>query len=309
MYRDAIRNAQYWRLVAAGFLHADPLHLVLNMICLVSWAGILERRVGPFHFVAIYLCSLIGGSAASVLGHPMIYLSVGASGALSGLVGALLGLFILDKIRLSGQFFIGVIGLNVVLMASVARIDWWNHLGGFAAGLISCALIDLVAKFNNFWLGCKFPEFVKFNVAISAAWLAMLGVGLEDGGFRLGGVWLVAMVAVITLVVVKLLDLLLSTTGGIAKAVLGFAAFYAAVPLLMQPSIVAAATGQCTSQQIAGFFLTGLCQWRALAPYLLSVLLLAVTLLMHRAEILRGFRDVGFVAANLRADRDRCEGI
>ena len=274
--------------------------------------------MGAFHFIVIYFCSLLGGSAASILGHPTVYLSVGASGALSGLVGALLCLFILDKIRLSGHFFIGAIGLNVVLMASVPRIDWWNHLGGFAAGLISCAVIDLVAKFNNVWLRCKFPEFVKLNVAVSVAFLAIAGAGLQVAGFHLGGVSLGAVLVVLTLVLVKLLDLLLSTTGGIAKAVLGFAAFYAALPLVMQQSVVSAATDQCgwiglgpaiQNQEIASFFLIQICQWRALAPYLLSILLVAVTIIVHRAELIRGFRDVGFVAASLRADRNRCHGI
>jgi membrane associated rhomboid family serine protease len=318
LYRDAIHGGQYWRLFAAGFLHATPIHLVLNMMCLVSWGGLLEKRVGPFYFIIIYFCSLLAGSVASVYGHPMNYIGIGASGALSGLVGALLCLFILDRIRLSMYFFVVAIGLNTILMASVPRIDWWSHLGGFTAGLTCCAIIDLVAKLNNIWLRCKFPEFAKLNVAISVAVLAIAGAGLDVAGFHIDGVSLLIALVLLTLVLVKLLDLLLGTTRGIAIAVIGFAAFYATVPFLLQQSIFSAATERCKlldlnsaiqNNEIARFFVTEMCQWRTLAPYLLSVLVVVVTIIVHRAELIRGLRDVGFVAATLRADRNRCQGI
>ena len=126
LYKGAIASGEYWRLLAAGFLHADPIHLALNMICLVSWGGLLERRVGAFNFILIYLVSLVAGSVVTVLAHPTNFIGAGASGAISGVVGALLCLFILGKIDLSGHFFIGAIGLNIVLMANVPRIDWWS---------------------------------------------------------------------------------------------------------------------------------------------------------------------------------------
>jgi membrane associated rhomboid family serine protease len=318
LYRDAIHDGQYWRLLAAGFLHANPIHLVLNMICLVSWGGLLEKRVGPFYFIIIYFCCLVAGSVASVYGHSANYLGVGASGALSGLIGALLCLFILDKIRLSGYFFVGAIGLNSILMASVPRIDWWSHLGGFTAGLISCAVIDLVAKLNNVWLRCKFPEFIKLNVAISVGVLAMAGAQLEIPGLPIGGPSLLVALLLFTLVLIKLLDLLLGATRGTAIAVIGFAAFYATVPLLMYRSIISAASDQCEligrnsavrNPEIAERVLTDICQWRTLAPYLLSALLVAITIAVHHAQLVRGLKDVGFVGAALRADRKRCQGI
>jgi rhomboid protease GluP len=318
LYRDAIHGGQYWRLFAAGFLHATPIHLLLNMICLVSWGGLLEKRVGPFHFILIYFCSLLAGSVASVYGHPTNFIGIGASGALSGLVGALLCLFILDKISLSVYFFVGAIGLNAILMASVPRIDWWSHLGGFTAGLICCAVIDLVAKFNNLWLRCKFPEFVKLNIAIAMVIVAVAGAGPEVAGFHIEGTGRLIALSVLTLVLVKLIDLVLSTTKGIAFTVMGFAAFYGAVPFLMRQWIIATASGGCESidrnsvipgTEIAMPFLAELCHWQTLLPYLLSALLVAVAIIVHRAELNRGFRDVGFVSASLRANRNRCQGI
>jgi membrane associated rhomboid family serine protease len=316
LYRNAINDGQYWRLFAAGFLHANPIHLILNMICLVSWGGLLEKRVGPLYFIVIYFCSLFAASVASIHGHPMNYIGVGASGALSGLVGALLCLFILDKIRLSGYFFVGAIGLNSILMANVPRIDWWSHLGGFAAGLICCAVIDLVAKLNKIWLRCKFPEFIKLNIAVSVVLLAMAVRDLQVAGFGINGVSRWVLLVLLALVLIKSIDLLLANIRGIAVAVIGFAAFYAAVPLMMYQSIFSAITDQCeligpdsAARNIRMILLADLCQWRALVPFLLSALLLLVMLATHRAPLVRGLRDIGFVAATLRADRNRSQGI
>jgi membrane associated rhomboid family serine protease len=67
------------------------------------------------------------------------------------------------KIDLSWSFFVTNIGLNVVLAASSSRIDWQAHLGGFAAGVICCACLDIIEKALPLMLRCKFPEFAKMN--------------------------------------------------------------------------------------------------------------------------------------------------
>src|SRR5258705_8134833 len=90
MYAEAIQREEYWRLVASGFLHANLFHLATNMICLALWGGHLEKRVGPSYFVVIYFIALVAGAIVSNLAHASQYLSVGASGAISGILGALL---------------------------------------------------------------------------------------------------------------------------------------------------------------------------------------------------------------------------
>src|SRR5215831_6517456 len=195
MYTAAMERGEYWRLVAYGFLHANILHLATNMICLALWGGHLERRIGPFYFLLVYLCALIAGGIVSDLTHSGGYLLVGASGAVSGVLGALLALWILAKIDLSANFFVINLGLNVALMLSFSRIDWGSHLGGFVAGTISCALLEPLERVNARIFRCKFPEFVKVNglivvgvlllyfldnrsillVARGEAWLPLLG--------------------------------------------------------------------------------------------------------------------------------------
>jgi rhomboid protease GluP len=102
MHSGAIERGEFWRLIAAGFLHASPLHLFGNMLCLVLWGGLLEKRVGALYFTWIYGAGLVAGALVSDLIHPGPYLSVGASGAISAVLGALLSLRLLGRIALPG---------------------------------------------------------------------------------------------------------------------------------------------------------------------------------------------------------------
>ena len=174
MYSFAIGRHEYWRLIAYGFLHANLLHLTLNMICLALWGGHLERRVGAFYFIVIYVCALVAGAVVSNATHSGLYLTVGASAAISGVLGALLSLRILGRVDLPASFFVVNIGLNVALALGNSSIDWAAHLGGFAAGMIVCALLDIVEKANALLLRCKFPEFVKINAFVVIAGVALL---------------------------------------------------------------------------------------------------------------------------------------
>src|SRR5580692_6923976 len=101
-------------------------------------------RVGAFYFIVIYVCALVAGAVASNATHSGPYLTVGASAAISGVLGALLSLRILARVDLPASFFIINIGLNLALALANSSIDWAAHLGGFAAGMIVCALLDIV---------------------------------------------------------------------------------------------------------------------------------------------------------------------
>jgi TPR repeat protein/membrane associated rhomboid family serine protease len=84
-------RSEWWRLLAAPFLHGGVLHLALNMIALESGGPLLERSLGTARFLAVYVLSAIAASVGSVLVHPQL-VSVGASGAVFGIFGALLGI-------------------------------------------------------------------------------------------------------------------------------------------------------------------------------------------------------------------------
>lgn len=143
---DTLVRHDYWRLLAAAFLHGSFLHIFMNMVCLVQWGPPVEARMGPLFYLVIYLISAIGGTVTSVMLHAEPFISVGASGALSGLVGALLALSLLGLIGISSQFFVSIIALNVVIMATNPHIDWMSHLGGFIAGLVATAVLAMVSR-------------------------------------------------------------------------------------------------------------------------------------------------------------------
>jgi membrane associated rhomboid family serine protease len=316
MYSVAINRQEYWRLVTYGFLHADVFHLVTNMFCLILWGGFLEKRIGSLYFLLVYMSALVAGGVVSNATHANAYLMIGASGAISGILGALLCLWILGKINLSVNFFVINLGLNVALALSNSRIDWGAHFGGFAVGLISCALLDVLEKVNPLILRCKFPEFVKLNSfaalgAISVYWL--VSPPMEFLSHSADWQKLLAY-SILCLVTIKLLDLMLSVKKGLALIVVLFALANAAIALLAWKIFASAFTPICATansgsmDQIKIVF-GAVCMHLDLIMYLAALCAFALTILVYRPELHRGITDVGFVGATLRAERRRRQGV
>lgn len=135
----AIIQGQLWRLITPVFLHANYLHLGVNSYSLFIVGPQVERSFGHWRFLAIYLLSGLAGSIASFALSP--YPSIGASGALFGLIGALIPLLYLNRkvfanTRRSINNIIMVIALNLVFGFSVGGIDNWAHIGGLGGGLV-----------------------------------------------------------------------------------------------------------------------------------------------------------------------------
>lgn len=132
-----VTTHEWWRIVTPIFLHGGLLHFVFNSMALVQLGPLVEDEYGTERLAAIYLLCGIAGSAASQLIRGSN--TVGASGALCGL----LGLLLVHGGRIGGAYgqrLKSVMMQNVVLMIGMSllpRIDWMNHLGGFAMG---CAM-------------------------------------------------------------------------------------------------------------------------------------------------------------------------
>jgi membrane associated rhomboid family serine protease len=123
---------QWYRLVTAAFLHASILHIGFNMFALYLFGPTVERASGKARFLSIYILSALGGSALSFLLGPPNVPSVGASGAIFGVLGAA---YVLG--RKSGGDVSGIAGLiivNIVIGFTVPNIDWRAHLGGLLVG-------------------------------------------------------------------------------------------------------------------------------------------------------------------------------
>jgi rhomboid protease GluP len=319
LHHEVLSRKEYWRLIAYAFLHANVLHFGLNMLCIGAWSGTLEHRLGATYFIIVYLASAIGGAVASLYGHAGPFLTVGASGAISGIVGALLCLTLLGKLSLSAQFFLVTIGANVLLAARVPNVDWMAHLGGFAAGFGSIALLDALESLNRQWLRCKFPEFVKFGMAIAAVFAAGF-IYLDPPSASSGGLGPPAAEAGLAiLIAIKLTDLILSRPKGLAILALAMAALYAALAAIAMSALADRFPAYCMKLQgfakaqpwavDASRYIEDACRHAEIWPLVLTPIVFIASLLILRPELRRGLNDVGFIANTLRAERRRRAGL
>mgnify|MGYP003733765615 CR=1 FL=1 len=132
---------QYWRYLSYGFLHFSLMHITVNSICLLAWGVPLERWFGPLRMVILYIGSILIAGMGSVALHQSLFISAGASGGVSGLLGALFLLWLLRLVALPGSFFAINIGLNVAIALFTPGIDWQAHLAGFLGGMVLTGLI------------------------------------------------------------------------------------------------------------------------------------------------------------------------
>lgn len=139
-------DGQWWRLLTCTFVHIGLIHFGLNMWVLWDIGQLVERLAGNVGFLLLYLLSGLFGSLASVYWNPAV-LSAGASGAVFGAFGGLMGfvLFrhesipkhILGRLRASGSTFLFY---NLIFGLSIKGIDMAAHVGGLVAGF-ACGLI------------------------------------------------------------------------------------------------------------------------------------------------------------------------
>ena len=141
---EFVRRGEWWRVITAVFLHSrsSVLHILFNMYALYLFGPRLERQVGTFAFVGLYLTSALAGGVA------FQYLSdggaVGASGAIFGLFGAvLIGTYPLRHTAHGGDQFrrlLLLLGINLALPLLVRGIAWEAHVGGLVMGMIVVSL-------------------------------------------------------------------------------------------------------------------------------------------------------------------------
>ncbi len=144
-------SGEWWRLLTSVFVHGGFIHIAFNMWCLWYLGTLAESLYGRWTYLAIYLTCGVGASLASVAWH-FLGSSVGASGAIFGLAGALiasfsLGEFSMPKAALSGTLRSLVIfaGFNLFFGRLFSGTDNGAHVGGLVTGLLVGGLIALVA--------------------------------------------------------------------------------------------------------------------------------------------------------------------
>jgi rhomboid protease GluP len=178
----AIAAGQYWRLITPIFIHANLLHIFVNMYSLYIIGPPVEAPYGYARFLLIYFLSGIAGVVLSFALSPNP--SIGASGAIFGLVGALSEYFFRHRHRF-GQMgrrqltnLLVVIGLNLVFGLTASQIDNWGHLGGLAGGFVLSWLIgpDFALDPNS----PGEPRVIDRN-PLSGRWLAVASFALALG--------------------------------------------------------------------------------------------------------------------------------
>ena len=144
-------SGEWWRLLTYMFLHGGAMHIFFNMWCLWDLGRLCESLYGRWTFAGIYLITGVSGGLASIAWNPRV-LSVGASGAIFGLAGALiasfyLGEFSLPRVAISGTLRSLVIFavFNLGFGQLFGGIDNACHIGGLVSGLILGALIARLA--------------------------------------------------------------------------------------------------------------------------------------------------------------------
>jgi membrane associated rhomboid family serine protease len=127
-----VAEGEWWRLITAAFLHYGPLHLGMNMLVLWIIGPALEEYLGHWRYGLLYLVAGLAGSAGALLWSPNA-LTVGASGAIWGVMGAAL---ILEarRIYVFGGQAMGLVVFNLVITFLIPGISIGGHIGGLIGG-------------------------------------------------------------------------------------------------------------------------------------------------------------------------------
>lgn len=141
-------GGQWWRLLTSMFVHGGLLHILFNMAVLLQAGRLVERMFGSARFLALYVVAGVAGSLASVLWNPMVN-SVGASGALFGIIGGLFAFMrrpdsgvpgtIMRELRGSLS---GFLLFNIVAGLVYPHTDNAAHIGGLAGGYLAGLLLS-----------------------------------------------------------------------------------------------------------------------------------------------------------------------
>jgi len=141
---DGVAEGQWYRLVTSGFLHYGILHLAFNMYALWILGAMLEKTVGRVQLGVVYFVAMLGGSLGALIVSPNA-LTVGASGAIFGLMGAVLALGRSRGISIRQSPVFGILILNLLLTFGLSSfISVGGHIGGLIAGFLAgMALFEL----------------------------------------------------------------------------------------------------------------------------------------------------------------------
>jgi len=146
-YNYAIVQGQWFRLITCMFLHGGLIHIAANMYSLYSIGPLIEDLYGKYKYLTIYFVTGIISSLFSFFFSPTS-ISIGASGAIFGLLGVILVFAIKERERIGKGFFMNIasiIAINLFITLGVPGIDKFAHLGGLLSGVA----LGIIMKLNR----------------------------------------------------------------------------------------------------------------------------------------------------------------
>lgn len=162
-----VEAGEWWRIFTAALLHGGMMHVLFNMYALYLFGPRLEQQVGSPAFAALYVATAGTGGMVSYLFGDIQQVSIGASGAIFGLLGA--WMFVAWKMRGTpgGRSMFNQLGvllaINLALPLFVGGIDWRAHLGGLAGGILIAWLWSVLA------VGRPNARTIRTIIAVGAA--------------------------------------------------------------------------------------------------------------------------------------------
>ncbi|GGF47415.1 hypothetical protein GCM10011519_21830 [Marmoricola endophyticus] len=167
-----VADGAWWQLLTSAFAQTGVLHIALNMLSLYFLGPALEAVVGRARFLAIYLASALTGSLAVLLLSSPYSVTLGASGAIFGLLGG-----ILVTARKAGGDIRplatwGVLMLVYPLVVGGRSISWQGHLGGLIGGLLLTAAVAYAPR-------GRFRSWFQWGAVAGVVVLTLVGVALR----------------------------------------------------------------------------------------------------------------------------------
>ncbi|HEY1457442.1 MAG TPA: rhomboid family intramembrane serine protease [Solirubrobacteraceae bacterium] len=145
---QGVAHGQWWRIVTGGFLHENLLHIGFNMYILYILGQMLEPALGRLKFAVIYTVALLSGSFGALLVTPHS-LTVGASGAVFGLMGAAAMEMRARQIPVLQSQIGGLIVINLIISFALPGISWGGHIGGLVGGALVTLVIQLGDRYRS----------------------------------------------------------------------------------------------------------------------------------------------------------------
>ena len=137
---EGVSGGAYWQVLTSAFSHENVLHLGFNMLALYFLGPMLEQVLGRPRFLAVYFVSAFTASAAVMLLSNPNSQTLGASGSIFGLMGALV--VVAFKVKADLRQILFWLGLNLVFtFYNTGSISWQGHLGGLIGGALTAAII------------------------------------------------------------------------------------------------------------------------------------------------------------------------